>query len=64
VKTEEALRLIILLTQQANALGVAYRNARAEGRDDLTDAELQSAFIDKDDASRAKLQAQIDAIVP
>ena len=64
MSTAEALRLLILLTTQANALATSIRTARAEGRDDLTDAELQSAFIDKDDASRASLQEKIDAIVP
>lgn len=61
MKVDEALRLLILLTQQANSIAAAVGKARKEGRDDLTDAELDT-FVEKDDDARARLQAKIDAL--
>lgn len=59
MKIDVALQLLIALMTQAQTLGNAIRNARAEGRDDLTDAELQT-FRSADDDARARLQAEID----
>jgi len=57
-----ALVLIQLLTQgltQLQGYGALLAKAHAEGRD-VTDAELD-ACVKADDASRARLQALIDA---
>jgi len=59
MKADLAIQILLALINQAGVLGAAINKARAEGRDDLTDEELQS-FRDADDASRLRLQAAID----
>lgn len=56
-----ALSLLIAMLHEANALGAAIRQARAEGRQDLTDDEV-ATFAGRDDAARAKLQDKINAL--
>lgn len=56
-----ALSLLVALLGQANKLGELIRNARAEGRTDLTEEELDS-LAGADDDARARLQALIDAL--
>lgn len=61
MKVDVAVALLIALLQEANRLGAAINAARADGRDDLTDAEVDE-FAGRDDAARARLQAKIDAL--
>lgn len=61
MKVDVAVALLIALLQEANKLGAAINAARADGRDDLTDAEVDE-FAGRDDAARARLQAKIDAL--
>lgn len=61
MKVDVAVALLIALLQEANKLGAAISAARADGRDDLTDAEVDE-FAGRDDAARARLQAKIDAL--
>lgn len=56
-----ALTLLISLLGQANRLGELIRAARAEGREDLTEEELNE-LVGADDAARARLQALIDSL--
>ena len=61
MEVDVAVALLIALLQEANRLGAAINAARADGRDDLTDAEVDE-FAGRDDAARARLQAKIDAL--
>lgn len=61
MNTNLALQLAILLLQQGTALATVVRKAVEEGRQDLTEEELDE-IVGKDEASRARFQAQIDAI--
>jgi hypothetical protein len=61
VSVNNAISLLIILLDQASKLGAAISAARAEGRTDLTDAEVD-AFAGSDDAARARLQGKIDAL--
>lgn len=61
IDVNTALQLLTALLTQANSLAASVRQARSEGREDLTEAEVD-AFVAKDDASRAKLQSQIDSL--
>jgi hypothetical protein len=61
MKTAEALPLIVALTRELNALAIAYKTARDEGRDELTDQEVET-FSVRADASLQNLQAKIDAV--
>lgn len=61
IDVNTGLQLLTALLTQANQLAVAVKTARAQGREDLTDEEVDS-FVGSDDAARAKLQAQIDAL--
>lgn len=56
-----ALQLLTVALTQANSLAASIRTARAEGRDDLTEAEVDD-YVGKDDAARDRLQDKIDAI--
>lgn len=56
-----ALSLLVTLLGQTNRLAELIRNARAEGRTDLTEEELDT-LVNGDDAARARLQALIDSI--
>lgn len=55
---EQALQLIIVLTQQIQSIRSLITKARAEGRD-ITDAELDE-LTGRDDAARKRLQDLID----
>lgn len=61
MKTSEALALMIVLTRELNALAVAYKTARDEGRDELTDQEVET-FSVRADASLSDLQSKIDSL--
>jgi len=61
MKTSEALALAIALTRELNALMLAYKTARDEGRDELTDQEVET-FSVRADSSLQNLQAKIDSI--
>lgn len=61
MKVDTAVALLIALLREANALGASIKAARDEGRDDLTDAEVDE-FAGRDDAARARLQAKIDTL--
>lgn len=61
MKIDQALALLAALLREGIALSNAINNARAAGRDDLTDDEVAS-FAGRDDAARARLQAKIDAL--
>ena len=54
-----AIQLLTQLLTQAQGLSAVLQKAHAEGRD-ITDAELD-ALAAADDASKARLQALIDA---
>jgi hypothetical protein len=59
--TAEALALMIALTRELNALAIAYKAARDDGRDELTEAETDT-FSVRADASLSRLQAKIDSL--
>lgn len=56
-----ALELLLQLLTKAEAIGALIRKARAEGRTDLTEEEVDG-LVGKDDVARARLQAVIDSI--
>lgn len=56
-----ALQLLTVALAQANSLAASIRTARAEGREDLNEAEVDD-YVGKDDAARDRLQDKIDAI--
>jgi hypothetical protein len=55
----EALRLAIVLTSELNALMLAYKKAREEGREDLSEEELATFQVRATD-SGDRLQLKID----
>jgi len=59
--TAEALALMIALTRELNSLAIAYKAARDDGRDELTEAET-STFSVRADTALKNLQAKIDAL--
>lgn len=61
MSTAEALALMIALTRELNALAIAYKAARDDGRDELTEAET-STFSVRADTALQNLQAKIDAL--
>lgn len=61
MKIDVALALLTALLREGIALSNAINTARAQGRDDLTDDEVDS-FAGRDDQARDRLQAKIDAL--
>lgn len=59
MKAAAAIELALQLIDAAARLGQLVRQARAEGREDLTDDELQAVVADND-AARAQLVAAIN----
>lgn len=61
MKVDVAIALLGALLREAIALNAAITAAHAEGRDDLTDSEVEG-FAGRDDAARARLQEKIDSL--
>lgn len=59
LSTAEALRLAVVLTGEVHALMIAYRKAREEGREDLSEEELATFSVRAEDAGN-RLQLKID----
>ncbi len=57
-----ALSLLIQLSQQIQQISALIAKAKAEGRDEITEADID-AIVGDDDAARAELKAAIDKAV-
>lgn len=55
MKVEVALGLLLGFLDQAQKIGAAINNARAEGRDDLTKEEVDE-FARRDDEASARVE--------